>query len=70
MFEIELIICIKMDLALNNLQSFIWHKTQPTNLYMYKEDLTLNNVQTLICDKTQTNNQFNEESSPAQNHTV
>ena len=32
MFELELFICIKMDLALNNLQSLIRHKTQqPTN---------------------------------------
>ena len=31
MFEIELIIYIKMDLALNNLQRLICHKTQPTN---------------------------------------
>ena len=30
-FEIELIICIKMDLALNNLLGLIFHKTQPTN---------------------------------------
>ena len=30
LFEIELAICIKMDLALNNLQRLIWHKTQPT----------------------------------------
>ena len=29
MFEIELIICIKMDLALNNLQRLICHKIQP-----------------------------------------
>ena len=28
----ELMICIKMDLALNNLQKLICHKTQPTNL--------------------------------------
>ena len=28
MFVVELIICIKMDLALNNLQSLICHKTQ------------------------------------------
>ena len=28
LFEIELIICIKMDLALNNLQRFICHNTQ------------------------------------------
>ena len=27
----ELVICIKMDLALNNLQRLICHKTQPTN---------------------------------------
>ena len=32
MFEIELIICIKVDLALNKLQRLICHKTnQPTN---------------------------------------
>ena len=30
LFEIELIICIKMDLALNNLQRLICHKTQKT----------------------------------------
>ena len=30
MFEIELIIYIKMDLALNNLQRLICHKTQQT----------------------------------------
>ena len=28
LFEIELIICIKIDLALNNLQRLISHKTQ------------------------------------------
>ena len=32
--EIELFICIKMDLALNNLQSLIYHKTQ-TNKHSY-----------------------------------
>ena len=31
LFEIELIIFIKMDLALNNLQRLICHKTQTTN---------------------------------------
>ena len=31
MFEIELIICIKMELTLNNLQRLKCHKTQPTN---------------------------------------
>ena len=30
MFEIELTICRKMDLALNNLHRLICHKTQPT----------------------------------------
>ena len=28
LFEIELIICIKMDLALNNLQRLIYHRAQ------------------------------------------
>ena len=31
LFEIELIICIKTDLALNNQQRLICHKTQTTN---------------------------------------
>ena len=31
-FSIELIIYIKMDLALNNLQRLICHKTKQTNL--------------------------------------
>ena len=30
LIEIELIICIKMDFALNDLQRLICHKTQPT----------------------------------------
>ena len=30
MFQIELIIYIKMDLALNNLQRLLYHETQPT----------------------------------------
>ena len=29
MFEIESFICVKMDLAWNNLQWLIWHKTKP-----------------------------------------
>ena len=34
LFEIELTICIKMDLLLNNLQRLICHKPkQPTNYY-------------------------------------
>ena len=41
MFEIELFICIKMDLTLNNLQWSICHKTKPRPnniylMYMYK----------------------------------
>ena len=31
LFEIELTICIKMDLALNNQQMLICHKTQISN---------------------------------------
>ena len=48
----------KEDLALNNPQWLICHKTQPEQIlqiqyiYMYKEDLTLNNLQWLICHKT------------------
>ena len=30
-FKIKLTICIKMDLALNNLQRLFCHKIQPTN---------------------------------------
>ena len=30
MFEIELIIYIEMDLALNNIEGLIYHKTQQT----------------------------------------
>ena len=47
----------KEDLALNNLQWLICHKTQPNQIlynliYMYKEDLALNNLQWLICHET------------------
>ena len=49
----------KEDLALNNLQWFICHKTQPNQIiyliYMYEEDLALNKLQCLICHKTQPN---------------
>ena len=49
----------KEDLALNNLQWLICHKTHPNQIiyliYMYKEDLALNNLQWLICHKTQPN---------------
>ena len=45
----------KEDLALNNLQGLICHKTQPNKniylIYMYKEDLALNNLQGLIYHK-------------------
>ena len=48
----------KEDLALNNLQLLICHKTEPNHIYlryMYKEDLALDNLQCLICHKTQPN---------------
>ena len=47
----------KKDLALNNLQWLICHKTKP-NQFIYiqniciKKDLALNNLQWLICHKT------------------
>ena len=53
-------ICIKKNLALNNLQWLICHKAQ-SNLILYiyytciKKDLALNNLQWLIYHKTQTN---------------
>ena len=37
----------KKDLALNNLQCLICHKTKPNHIYliyMHKEDLALNNL--------------------------
>ena len=50
----------KEDLALNNLQWLICHKTQSNQIiyiliYMYKEDLALNNLQSLILNPTQPN---------------
>ena len=50
----------KEDLALNNPQWLIYHKTQQNQnhiylIYMYKEDLALNKQQWLICHKTQPN---------------
>ena len=39
LFEIELFICIKIDLALNNLQMWICHKPQTNN----------NNLIVLMC---------------------
>ena len=58
--HVNLIYIYKVDLALNNLQWLICHKTltQPNPIYliyMYKEDLALNNLQWLICPKTQPN---------------
>ena len=38
MFERELIIYVKMDLALNNLQRLICHETQPNNQPMLKDN--------------------------------
>ena len=56
---IYLIYMCKVDLALNNLQWLIYHKTQPNQTiyiqYIFKEDLALNNLQWLICHKTQLN---------------
>ena len=50
----------KQDLALNNLQWLICHRTQPNQIiyliYMYKQDLALNSLQWLICHKTQPTN--------------
>ena len=45
----------KDDLALNNIQWLICHKTKPNHIYlicMYKDNLALNNQQGLICYKT------------------
>ena len=46
------------NLALNNLQWLICHKTKPNHIYliyMYKKDLALNNLQWLICHITKLN---------------
>ncbi len=59
MFTNHSISMYKEDLALNNLQWLICHKTQPNqmiySIYMYKEDLALNNLKWLICHKTKQN---------------
>ena len=57
---IYLIYMYKKDLALNNLQWLICHKSQPNqilyiHIYVYKKDLAWNNLQWLICHKTQPN---------------
>ena len=56
-----------MDLALNNLQRLLYHKTQPTNWivwnstdYSHKMDLALNNLQRLIRYKNPTNQPTNQ----------
>ena len=46
----------KEDLALNNLQWLICHKTQPNFIhliYIYKKDLSLDDLQSLMSHKTQ-----------------
>ena len=54
----------KNDLALNNLQWLICHKTKPNQtkpiylMYMYKNDLALNNLQWLICHRTKPNQTY------------
>ena len=49
----------KKDLALNNMQWLICHKTHPNLIYLIdiykKKDLALNVKQWLICHKTQPN---------------
>ena len=48
----------KLDLALNNLQWLMCHKTKSNHIhliYMYKQDLALNNLQWLMCHKTKPN---------------
>ena len=69
MSEIELFLCIKMDLALNNIQWLICHQTKPNQTKMlptnyslrnhmyliYKKYLELDNQQGLICHKRQPN---------------
>ena len=61
----------KEDLALNNLQWLISHKTKPDQtkpnhiylIYMYKEDLAFNKLQWLICHKTKPNQSSKKEGS-------
>ena len=48
LFEIELITCIKIDLALNNLQRLICYKTQTTNYTFPKGISTLQNANSLV----------------------
>ena len=60
--HIYLIYKYKKDLALNNLQWLICHKTKPNpmySIYMHKEDLALNNLQWLMCHKTKLNQPVN-----------
>ena len=48
--KIELSICIKMDLALDNRQMLICHKTQPTNQNFFFADIFFW-LFTCICQK-------------------
>ena len=51
--HIYIIYMYKEDLALNNLQWLICHKSKSYLVYLYKEDLALNYLKWLICHKTQ-----------------
>ena len=48
-YEIELIICIKMDLALNNLQRLICHKTQIPKQQVLNQFFAFLSFYSLIC---------------------
>ena len=47
LFEIELLICIKMDLALNNIQKLICHKTQQTNIRVMEIPIVIDALATV-----------------------
>ena len=46
MFEIELFICIKIDLTLNNIQGLICHKTKLNSLLYYPSHIQPKNIDT------------------------
>ena len=48
LFEIELIIYVKIDLAMNILQTVIRHKTQPTNFKCLCTCLTTSKMQRMM----------------------
>ena len=56
LFEVELLICIKMDLAWNNRQWLMYHKTQPTNLKYTCQKLINNAHFILLLHETITTN--------------